>query len=614
MSTDRPTRSRRLDRLVRRSDDEGFALPTVIIAMAVLTLFALSSLALVINSAPTARRTADAKSAVAAAQAGIDEYASRLNARPTYYALNGTGVDPDNKAFVLNGAVPFTDGRDPRGVPVPGTGSAGARFSYQVLTTPVETARGGIIRLKVTGTAANNQSRSLTASFGQDGYLRFLYFSDVESLDPSLGVGSRTTTRDGSVGYYVDPPRNTVVDSFKPDPAIFADSCSRHWYDEGGVPGRSRGFSYRSSASKPYIITREDANPPNDRVMTDAHDIAFSCTEIQFAARDVITGPLHTNDAILLGGAATFQNPQTETSWGDDSAPAPANPTRRWRPGGYAGTPIGTQPYYAPVQSIPRSNSRLRAQASVDNEGCLYSGATSIRFDGTTMYVKSPGTTSAGPGCGTGSWANEKAISPAPAVVYVQNSTGACRLSDLDWPKAGESVPASTTSTTNPAGGTTTSYDCKAGNAFVSGTLRGQTTVATENDIIVTGDLTYGGELAGEDVLGLIPNNYVWVYHPVKANGDELPGAGPRVRRIDAAILSLNRSFLVQNWNKGATDSPTLQVNGVIAQKFRGPVGTGSGTGYAKDYRYDTRLRYLPPPYFLTPVDSPWTVQTTTDG
>ena len=611
------TRLARAARPSRARAEDGIALPTVIISMAVLTLFALASLAFVVNATPSSRRTGDAKAAVAAAQAGVDEYSSRLNARPTYYALNGTGIDPDNLAFTRRAdGTAFPDGRDARGVPVPGTGSAGARFAYQVLTTPLETARAGLIRLRVTGTAANGQSRTLTASFGQDGYLRFLYFSDVESLDPSLGAGNRATTRDGNIGYYVDPGR-TVVDSFKPDPAIFADSCSRHWYDEGGVPGRARGFSYRSSSTKPYIITREDANPPNDRVMTDAHDIAFSCTEIQFAGRDVITGPLHTNDAILLGGAATFQNAQTETSWGDDSAPAPANPARRWRASGYTGTPIGTQPYYAPVQSIPRSNSRLRAQAGVAGEGCLYSGETSIRLDGATMYVKSPGSTSptTSPAClgGAANGASERSVSPIPAVVYVQNRTGSCSLS-LDWPKAGESRPTSTTSTTNPAGGTTTSYDCDAGNAFVSGTLRGQTTLATENDIVITGDITYGGALNGEDVLGLIPNNYVWVYHPVKADGTELLAASARVRRIDAAILSLNRSFLVQNWSKGATDSPTLQVNGVIAQKFRGPVGTGTGTGYSKDYRYDTRLRYLPPPYFLTPVDSPWTVQTVTDG
>ena len=47
--------------------------------------------------------------------------------------------------------------------------------------------------------------------------------------------------------------------------------------------------------------------------------------------------------------------------------------------------------------------------------------------------------------------------------------------------------------------------------------------------------------------------------------------------RIDAAILSLQHSFIVDNYNCGARLG-TLTVNGAIAQKYRGPVGTVSGT------------------------------------
>ena len=55
-----------------------------------------------------------------------------------------------------------------------------------------------------------------------------------------------------------------------------------------------------------------------------------------------------------------------------------------------------------------------------------------------------------------------------------------------------------------------------------------------------------------------------------------------------------------------------LTVNGVITQEFRGAVGTFSGTppviqtGYNKNYTYDTRLKYLSPPYFLSPTQSAW--------
>ena len=47
-------------------------------------------------------------------------------------------------------------------------------------------------------------------------------------------------------------------------------------------------------------------------------------------------------------------------------------------------------------------------------------------------------------------------------------------------------------------------------------------------------------------------------------------------------------------------------MNGVIVQKFRGPVGTSGGTGYDKDYNYDTRLTALPPPSFLELQNDAW--------
>jgi len=53
----------------------------------------------------------------------------------------------------------------------------------------------------------------------------------------------------------------------------------------------------------------------------------------------------------------------------------------------------------------------------------------------------------------------------------------------------------------------------------------------------------------------------------------------------------------------------------VIAQLYRGPVGTsgGSGTGYLKDYRYDDRLAYSEPPYFLNPTSTAWYVARDTE-
>ncbi|HEX3909838.1 MAG TPA: hypothetical protein VHW67_03940 [Solirubrobacteraceae bacterium] len=79
---------------------------------------------------------------------------------------------------------------------------------------------------------------------------------------------------------------------------------------------------------------------------------------------------------------------------------------------------------------------------------------------------------------------------------------------------------------------------------------------------------------------------------------------------IDAAILSTNHSWIVDNYDCGKKMG-NLTVWGSIAQFWRGPVGTGggSGTGYIKSYNYDNRLADQQPPSFLSPTNaSSWKV------
>ena len=86
---------------------------------------------------------------------------------------------------------------------------------------------------------------------------------------------------------------------------------------------------------------------------------------------------------------------------------------------------------------------------------------------------------------------------------------------------------------------------------------------------------------------------------------------GPGGIQIDAAILALNHSFITDNWYCG-NPLGTLTINGALAQKFRGTVGTHSGgtvqSGYSKDYNYNGTLRYREPPYFVNPTETAWRV------
>ena len=91
-------------------------------------------------------------------------------------------------------------------------------------------------------------------------------------------------------------------------------------------------------------------------------------------------------------------------------------------------------------------------------------------------------------------------------------------------------------------------------------------------------------------MLGLIPDKFARVYHPVNRSGTSCSDGTGEMQNvtIDAAILALTHSFTVDAYECG-NKLGTLTVRGAIAQKYRGPVGgTGgtTGTGYTKDYQY----------------------------
>jgi hypothetical protein len=200
---------------------------------------------------------------------------------------------------------------------------------------------------------------------------------------------------------------------------------------------------------------------------------------------------------------------------------------------------------------------------------------------------------------------------PKNGVVYVQRSMDACSNAQHPLGYAGRN-------------GDLTPYDCAAGDVFVKGVLSGRLTIASADDLNITGNITYSGGLTGADTLGLVANGFVQVYHPVTCSVG-LPSAAftcPDAQvvnadgsstniTVNAAILSVGQSFTVQNYDKGSRLG-TLTVVGGIYQKYRGAVGTSAttGTGYAKAYTFDSRLRSLPPPYFLDPASSPWTSST----
>ncbi|WP_138430330.1 hypothetical protein [Fodinibius saliphilus] len=134
---------------------------------------------------------------------------------------------------------------------------------------------------------------------------------------------------------------------------------------------------------------------------------------------------------------------------------------------------------------------------------------------------------------------------------------------------------------------------------YTEGTLKGQVTLHSENDIEIMGDLTYfNSDSTSKDMLGIVSENNVVV------DDDAHKSGGPSDDydlNIHASIMALNKSFKVEDYNSG-NPRGTLKVHGGLQQKERGAVGTFSGgsvaSGYNKDYTYDKRLATQFPPFY----------------
>ena len=520
-------------------DEGGLAMIIVITVVMLMTLIPLAIVQGAIGQLPLARHDQDHESALAAAEAGVDDYLNRLAQNSNYWTYNASNLPPTaNPAFTGWTAVP-----------VQSSTSLGECFRYHVDSS--KTASTGIVYLTSSGKRLNKVSdgcasgagviRTVDLGLRRQGFLDYLWMTDYEITDPVLSGAN-------------------------------ASACTFH------------AWEWNAGSSK---------YGPSDPA---------ACSVVYWTTLATLNGPVHSNDGLYVCGNPTF-NGDTDTYY--DAATSNnvshslqfAGPGATLNPLGCTNAPVYARnhdPASGQFLQFPPANTSIKAQAdpTLGGTGCLYTGPTTITLlSSGKMNVTSPKSLSTNLGCAPGSGLSL----PTNGVIYVQN------------------VPSAAS---NPNHSSCSGSSCN-GDVSVSGVLKGQLTIASEDDIDITGNLTYNTYPGGTDVLGLVADNDVAVVHPSGANvTDDLT--------IDAAIMSLRHSFYVQNWDTGGNTAcsgahpcaiagvHSLNINGVITQEFRGPVGTFSGTppvlnsGYNKNYAYDTRLKYLSPPYFLSPTQSAW--------
>jgi hypothetical protein len=597
----------------RAAQDRGVALAMVIGIGAVLMMMVTVCVTYSVSGLVRSKHDQDWNAAISAAYAGVADYQGRVT-NDSSYAQWGNPAASFTKANNSQGSVTLPTGtlanaafniaKGAAWAPVPaaiaGT-TTPAWFRYEVDNSKY--ASSGVLRVRATGKVGTT-TRSVVANIKQTGFTNYVYFTDYEILDPT--VNSTTCTI---------------------------------------------AYAWQSSTTK-----------------------SSACT-ISFIAKDSLDGQVHSNDTLnICDGtfkqAVTTSNPKPDGSgklYSQNNCSAPKTPN--FSLGAPTNSALITMP--PPTQQLDQTRSDIPTRVPLP--GCLYTGPTKITFylsnpsDPTSQpmmnvispYTKkvqivgNPPTSATTPQptfCGTPgnpakSQANQTANTLAAAggqnipidsssqlynnLIYVQsvpttstdpnywssstspyNNAYSCKGADgtsagngLGFPMTNELVPTST-------GG----YGCRAGDAFVQGTMHSAMTINADHYLYVTGKLSYADP--AHDILGLVGAGSVFVWNPVQctatSNGNctatknlltfEATSTSTNcARTINAAILSNLHSFEVQNYDKGSFLGK-LCVTGSIAQEFRGPVGLADGSaGFTKTYSYDTRLLNTPPPKFPTP-------------
>ncbi len=536
---------------LRGRDEAGIAMIMVMASITVLSLLVTAALGYALQAQPQARHDQDWNAALAAAQAGVDDYVARLNQNDSYYttvdctnpALKGPKTGTNTCGWTSSTAAGWQN-------VVPNQPLQGL-FHYDVDASTI--ASQGTIRVTSTG-RMRNVDRTVQVLVSRGGSTQFLYYTDFEDGDPA-----------NTTAYPSGAPSNTCG---KAGPT----SATYYWQGGRGNPNGS------------------------------------PCVEITFIQGDTLDGAVHFNDTPLVSGSPTFKKGYETSDPGCKTAVAGNDYASCWRSTSASPNFNGNPPTYAGPLNLQDNSATFAAYP-----GCDYTGDTRIKFnsDGTmTVWSKGSVGTSVGVGCGTPSaFGSGSQTVPVPTdqTIYVAN--GATQ-SKCTTGQIGDNIPLA-----GDVNFTQSTFYCGQGNVYIQGTLKGRVTVAAQNNVIITGDLllsttTAGAAPTGTDMLGLVASNSVVNYHPVDNNGNELTSIADRW--IYASIQTLQHSFWVQSYNQG-DPLGTLHVRGSIAQRWRGIVGTGGGasTGYIKDYGYDSRLTFAAPPYFPQWTNAVWGAKTT---
>lgn len=568
----------------RLASEGGFTMLTASMAVFAAMTLSASALTYVDNDANLQRQDRYTKYAMQAVQTGSADYTQQLAVNTDYFSL----CDQAEGSHAVNDTNIGGSSQSGWNSPTSSTGKVVRRWM------PASSQR------QVTGPTGPTSPRGEYESeysidlIPANGKLFCKQMSDrVATMVDSQAATFRVRVT-GRAGPKVPASGNILIDKNGTEGAVNPANIERYkknfWVRRSVVIDfRRRGF-----LDFAYLTDNESKDPAlySDVGWAEANCSMYyrdgrqgnGCTEINFVSGDWIKGPFHTNDSILAQNGSKFgrsgQNDRIEIS----AATCPVRASTSGGCGDSSPTFYGPLIYgvNAPVLPLPEANEDLQTYGETANGGLTFTGHT-------TIEIKNNGTIDVtNAGYNGGALINIDYPAPGSSgVIYVKNGAGCDGYDpDVGW---------------NPTG------DATCGIVAVKGTYSESLTIAAEDDIVITGNINRDtAPAASETVLGLIANKFVRIRHYATGNSSSCTNQSGTVTTVTAAILALQHSFMVDWWACG-NSLGTLTINGAIAQKYRGVVGTGSGsTGYLKNYNYDDRLRYRTPPFFLSPAYAGW--------
>jgi type II secretory pathway pseudopilin PulG len=572
---------------VKAKDESGFTMIMTVIGITLVMLLAAVAVTAVNGSAQGTSQDIARKQAYEAALAGINEYAYHLHHYSAYWS-ECTEAGATGEVSALNQMGSTANKRPMPGEPkaqyaielIPATGHSKCEWSStsieKATQTMIESSEPmkGTFRIRSTGFYGKAKA-SITATFKPASFLDYVYFTQLETSDP-VTYGNEELIKAAEVQCI-----KTIEGKRYSTP--FTNEAGKFLNEQGEV------------------ITRNSQNGRYYNSKGEEGSLQY-CDTISFVGGDNIKGPMHTNDAFVI-----CEKPTLGRSPSDPLEVSNAN-----KPGWYSTYQIpnsgsnctGSEAnfeskivYNSQTLVPPQSNEELE---SIAEPTFKFNGEIRVCLEGAKMTV------------GRGKTCKETVIykgnQPANGVIYDKSVNCSTAYSPffVTYPEKASAT------------------GC--GNVLLEESKYSKPlTIAAANNILIMDNVEKesGSE---EGMLGLIATNFIRVYHPVQIEmkrectgngnnqkcterqvcGSNLAGANSNLN-IEAALLALQHSFIVDNYRCGARLG-NLNVYGAIAQKFRGAVGTTGNSGYLKNYEYDERLKTTEPPYFIEPVKSDWVV------